>query len=185
VRATVSPEKAAELEPVLRNVTPEVTGTLIERTPDHLMLEVPIYGAGGGVSNEVLHNRVEVDVSDLVSLETRTLSKWRTAVVVGAIVAATSSTYLVLSSNNQSGADKPGSGIDNAVISIFRIPLGRGGARDRGAPSSVSAPRARPERGQLFPRGVHRVPHRLRRGIEGALADLRSVQRAVDTFDRA
>jgi hypothetical protein len=124
VRATVSPEKAAELEPVLRNVTPEVTGTLIERTPDHLMLEVPIYGAGGGVSNEVLHNRVEVDVSDLVSLETRTLSKWRTAVVVGAIVAATSSTYLVLSSNNQSGADKPGSGIDNAVISIFRIPLG-------------------------------------------------------------
>jgi len=124
VRATVSPEKAAELEPVLRNVTPTVTGKLIERTPDHLMLEVPIYGAGGGVSNEVLHNRVEVDVGDLVSLETRTLSTWRTVVAVGALVAATSGTWLVLSANNQSGADKPGSNTNNALIPIFRIPLG-------------------------------------------------------------
>jgi len=124
VRATVTPEKAAELEPVLRNVTPTVTGRLLERTPDHLMLEVPIYGAGGGVSNEVLHNRVEVDLGDLVSLQTRTLSKWRTAVAVGSILAATSGTYLVLSANNQSGPDKPGSGTNNALIPIFRIPFG-------------------------------------------------------------
>jgi hypothetical protein len=124
VRATVSPEKAAELEPVLRNVTPTVTGKLIERTPDHLLLEVPIYGAGGGVSNEVLHNRVEVDVGDLVSLQTRTLSTWRTLVAVGAVVAAAGGTYAVLDANNQSGPDKPGSDVNNAVVSIFRIPLG-------------------------------------------------------------
>ena len=124
VRVTVSPEKAAELEPVLRNVTPTVTGKLIERTPDHLMLEVPIYGAGGSVSNEVLHNRVEVDLGDLLSLETRALSKWRTAVTVGAVVAATSGTWLVVSSGNQSGPDKPGSGTNNALIPIFRIPFG-------------------------------------------------------------
>ncbi len=124
VRATVSPEKAAELEPALRNVTPTVTGKLIERTAGYLMMEVPIYGAGGSGSNEVLHNRVQIPFGDLVSLETRTLSTWRTVVAVGAVVAAASGTWAVVSAANQSGPDKPGSGIDNAVITIFSVPLG-------------------------------------------------------------
>jgi hypothetical protein len=123
VRATVSPEKAAELEPVLRGVTPTVTGKLIERTPGYLMVEVPLYGAGGSVSNSVLHNRVEIQVGDLISLETRTLSTWRTAIAVGAVVAAASGTWAVLASENASGTDKPGTGVDNALITIFSVPL--------------------------------------------------------------
>lgn len=125
VRATVSPEKAAELAPVMRGVRPEVTGRLVERTGDHLMLEVPIYGAStAGMSSDVLHNRVEVKLDDLVTLETRTLSKWRTAVAIGSVVVAASGTWVALSADNQTGGDKPGTGIDNNLISIIRIPLG-------------------------------------------------------------
>ena len=71
----------------------------------------------------MLHNRVELKLDDLVSLETRSLSTWRTAVAVGAIVVAAGGTWAVLSAENETGTDKPGTGIDNAMISIFRIPF--------------------------------------------------------------
>ncbi len=124
VRATVTPSQAAELAPVLRTNAPVVSGTLIERTDDHILVSVPIYGAeDGGAGSEVLHNRIRIATSDLVSLESRTLSKWRTGVAIGAVVAAVSGTWIVASSGDTNTGDKPGQGTDNALITIFSVPL--------------------------------------------------------------
>lgn len=123
VRATVSPNRAAELAPVLRTTTPTVSGKLIERTADHILVSVPIYGAGGAVGSEVLHNRIRIPTTDLVSLETRSLSTWRTGAVVGAILVAAGGTWAVIQSENATGTEKPGTGIDNAIITIFSVPL--------------------------------------------------------------
>jgi Mg/Co/Ni transporter MgtE len=123
VRATVAPNRAAELAPVLRSNTPTVSGKLIERDAEHILLSVPIYGAGGAVGSQVLHNRIRIPTADLVSLESRTLSGWRTGVAIGAVLAAAGATWAVLSAENETGTDKPGTGIDNAILTIFRVPL--------------------------------------------------------------
>ena len=90
VRATVSPRQAAELAPVLRNVTPQVVGTLVERNGDTILLDVPLFGAVPGVSSRPVHNRVSLPLADVTALEARTLSRWRTGAVVASVVASLS-----------------------------------------------------------------------------------------------
>jgi hypothetical protein len=125
VRATVSAEKAAELAPVLRNVTPEVTGTLVARDGTTLMLEVPLYGTGtDGV--DPLHSRVQIQPGDLVSLESRAFSRWRTATVGAALVAAVVTGWAVANSGATPG-DKQGNGQNNAVLTVPVFSLGLGG----------------------------------------------------------
>ena len=123
VRATVSASQAAELAPVLRNVTPQVTGTVSERDPESIMVDVALRGATQGMSQEVMYNRVRIPMTDLVSLEERKISTWRTAVVVGALAVGIGSAWAIVS-DNQTSADKPGGGTDNAVR--IRIPIGFG-----------------------------------------------------------
>jgi hypothetical protein len=121
VRATVTPEQAAELAPVLRGVTPQVSGTLVQRTDAGVMLEVPLYGATPGTSRPV-RNRVSIPFSDLVGLEARRLSTWRTAVSVGAVVAGVAGGWAFVGGSD-SVDDKPKTDIDNAIITIFRLPV--------------------------------------------------------------
>lgn len=123
VRATVSPEQAAELAPVLRNVTPQVTGTLIERSNGSIMLDVPLYGAtSSGLSTQALNNRVAIPFADLVSLESRKLSRWRTALTLGAVAAGLTGAW-VAATGDEGVNDKPKTGTDNAVIPIFSLPF--------------------------------------------------------------
>lgn len=123
VRATVSPEQAAELAPVLRNVTPQVTGTLVQRSSGSIMLDVPLYGAtASGLSTQALNNRVAIPFTDLVTLESRTLSTWRTAAAIGAIAAGLTGAWVAVT-GNQKVNDKPKTGTDNAVIPIFSLPF--------------------------------------------------------------
>jgi hypothetical protein len=125
VRATVSAEKAAELATALNNVTPVIMGTLVERDGQTLMLEVPLLGTGVDGADP-LHTRVRITPADLVTLESRTLSKLRTGIVLGAVVAAVG-TGLTVFNGSSRAVDKPGTGVDNARIlrPIFSVPLGR------------------------------------------------------------
>lgn len=121
VRATVSSDRAAELAPVLRDVTPQVSGRLVERNDGNLMLEVPIVGSATGTSSSRrIHNRVVIPFSDMVSLETRRFSTWRTVALVGGIAAAVGGGWAIVD-GNESADEKPKEDIDNAIISI---PLG-------------------------------------------------------------
>lgn len=121
VRATVTPEQAAELSEVLRALSPQVTGTLVQTSDEGVMLEVPLHGTIQG-SSRALYNRVSIPFSDLVGLETRKLSGWRTAVSVGAVVAGVAGGWSFVGGGD-GGEDKPKVDIDNAIITIFRIPL--------------------------------------------------------------
>jgi hypothetical protein len=122
VRATVSSEQATELAPVLRDVTPTVQGRLVERDSDSILLEVPLYGATPGVSTAPVHNRVRIPMGDLVSLESRKISRWKTAVALGAVVAAVAGGYTaVTGAENIDGKQK--SGTNNNIISIFSLPF--------------------------------------------------------------
>ena len=120
VRATVSPTQAVELAPAMRDVTSTFSGKLVERSDDRILMEVPVHGTTQGMSSAALHNRVAIPLSELVTLETRTLSKWRTGLVIGGVVAAVSGTWAALGGQDLFG-DKPKTGTDNAVVTMFRL----------------------------------------------------------------
>jgi len=124
VRATVTAEKAAEVAPALNNVTRTLMGTLVDRDGQSLMIEVPLLGTGVD-GTDPLHTRVELAPADLVSLESRTLSKWRTATVVVAVVAAVGAGWTVVNGSSRA-RERPGTGIDNARIlrPVFSLKLG-------------------------------------------------------------
>ena len=122
VRVTVSPEQAARLAPVLRNVTPQVVGTLIDRDDQGVMLDVPLYGSSAAGSTQTVRSRIAISFSDLVSLERRELSRWRTAVAVGAALVGVGGSWAVVGGGS-GGEDKPKTDIDNAVITWFSIPF--------------------------------------------------------------
>ena len=83
------------------------------------MLEVPLHGAGVA-STRPVYNRVSIPFTDLLALEGRSLSKWRTAVSVGAVVAAVAGGWSFLGGGDSS-EDKPKTDIDNAVLPWFSI----------------------------------------------------------------
>lgn len=120
VRATVSATKAAELEPALRNISTQLHGTLTERDGTGVLLEVPLYDPTVGTSGTALKNRIHISFDDLVTLESRSLSKWRTGAVVGALVAGITTTWVVVGGGDKTG-DKEKPGVDNNVV--IRIPL--------------------------------------------------------------
>lgn len=124
VRAAVSPRQAAELEPIFGPSASSVSGTLVERTGDGILLEVATYGATPGMSGEALRNRVSIPFTELTALEARELSAWRTAVVIGALGAGVLGTWAVSTSGDADIGDKPGTGVDNAVIALFRMAVG-------------------------------------------------------------
>lgn len=123
VRATVSARKAAELEPAMRNISTRLSGTLTERDGGGVLLEVPLYDATPGMSNAALTNRVYLPFEDLVTLESRTLSKWRTWTVVGAVVGGVVTSWAVVGGGKDT-ADKDKSGTDNAVVLRFPFRFG-------------------------------------------------------------
>lgn len=124
VRAVLSPRQAAELEPVIGGSESSVAGTLVERTGEGILIEVPTYSATPGMSGEALRNRVSIPFTELVALEARELSAWRTGVVIGALAAGIVGTWAVSTSGDDAIADKPGTGVDNAIITLFRVGVG-------------------------------------------------------------
>jgi hypothetical protein len=122
VRATVSAEKAAEVAPALRGLSTQLSGTLLRSDEAGVLLDVPVHGAGtgSGMSAAALKSRVFVPFGDLVTLETRTLSKGRTAAVLGALVAGVTAGWVVVGGGDPV-LDKPKTGTDNAII--LRLPL--------------------------------------------------------------
>jgi hypothetical protein len=121
VRATVSARQAAELAPVMRNVTPTISGRLVDRSGEGVTLDVALHGGTMGMSASPLHSRIVIPAGELVTLESRTLSAWRTSLVGGIIVAAVSASWVAISGESTVD-EKPKTGTDNAIR--IRIPIG-------------------------------------------------------------
>lgn len=123
VRATVSQEIAADIETAFRGTGSQLIGTLRAREGTDLLVDVPISSGVQGSSRAPMHNRVRIPQDGLMSLESRTLSAWRTGAVMGALVAAVAATWVVVGDDHT--APEKGPPEQNAAIRI-RIPIGFG-----------------------------------------------------------
>lgn len=121
VRATVSPGVAAEVAPAFRGAGSQLAGSLAGRDAEGILLDVPVFSNAQGMSRTPVNNRVRIPLDGLVALEARTLSKWRTGVVMGAVVAGVTSGFVILGGDGDAN-DKPKTGTDNAIR--IRIPIG-------------------------------------------------------------
>jgi len=107
----------------MRGISTQIRGTLMDRDAEGVLLEVPLFGGTQGMSSAALRNRVYVPFEDLVTLESRTLSKWRTFTVLGAVVAGAAAGWIIVDGGDPV-ADKPKTGVDNSLIPLFSIPIG-------------------------------------------------------------
>jgi hypothetical protein len=124
VRARVSATAAEQVAPLL-GVTDArlLTGTLIDNRAGVLIVEVPTIAQSGGAGSSVqsLYQRISIAPGDLVELESRTLDRRRTAIVVGAAaIIAGSATIAALKGGP--GLDRPpGVSSTDAKIPFWRL----------------------------------------------------------------
>lgn len=123
VRATVSSVQAAELSAVLNSVSPQVVGSLADQSDGQILVDVPVANTTAGMSTRAMSSRVTIPLSELVSLESRTLSRTRTALAFAIVAAGVGGGWAAVKGGDNV-EDKPKTGTDNAIITIFRIPFG-------------------------------------------------------------
>jgi hypothetical protein len=90
VRARVAPPAAERIAPLLGFTEARVlTGSLVEARGDAIVIEVPTAAQiAAGSTSQTLYQHVSLAPGEVTELERRTLDRTRTALVVGAIVAA-------------------------------------------------------------------------------------------------
>ena len=120
IRVTLSSEKVLEMEPLLGRLLPQLEGEMLERRADALLLAVPQLQAGGSVAPSTrLRQRFWFEERDLIRLETKTLNRRRTGIlmsVTGALVGYT--LYWALGGGAVDTDEPPGS--ENGGITPFR-----------------------------------------------------------------
>ena len=111
VRARVTAAAAERIAPLLGLGEMRVlTGSLVDRNNGALILEVPTAASTGmGSSMQTLYQRVALAPGEVTELETRTLDRTRTAVVVGGLAAAAIS-IAIASLHGEPGIDSPPTG---------------------------------------------------------------------------
>ena len=119
VRAHLSPAAVERLTPLLGQVEDRrIAGTLLENSPASILIEVPKLVPDGGAAVQTLNQRVSLTRADLIGLETRTLDRARTGLVVaGAAVVVAVAAAKAFHGQGSSGGTIPGGGTD------LRIPL--------------------------------------------------------------
>ncbi len=89
VRARVTPEAAAHLVPLLGRNSPVLQGSVLVNTSDAVMLLVPVAVQSVGAAGlQTINQRVSVPTPDFIEVELKRLDRTRTALLVGAGVAA-------------------------------------------------------------------------------------------------
>jgi hypothetical protein len=89
VRVQVSPEAAAGFVEVLGSASQVLSGRLVEVTPEAISLLVPVTRAPTtGLRSEPISQQLVIRREDLLGFQRRELDRTRTAITVGAAVAA-------------------------------------------------------------------------------------------------
>ena len=124
VRVTVSTERAVELEPVMRDVRRQFVATYLGEQGSSLLMAVPLLGGDPGTVTRAVHNRVDIPRADVVALETRELSTWRTVAVAGVLAALVGYGGYEVFNSGDDAEGKPKPGTDNAWVPLIRVPVG-------------------------------------------------------------
>lgn len=121
IRARVNPATAKELEPLLGVRDARlVTGIVIAASPDTLIVEVPAsVRAEVGNSVQTLKQRVAIPRTSIFELETRTIDRLRTGLVIGSASIVVGALIFRAAVGGPGDGGPPGSG----EISEFRFHL--------------------------------------------------------------
>ena len=119
VRAHLSPAAAERLTPLLGQVEDRrITGTLLENEAATIMIEVPKVVPDRGTAVQTLNQRVSIGRADLIGLETRTIDKARTGLVIGgAVVIVAAAAIRAFHGQGSTDGRVPGGGTE------LRIPV--------------------------------------------------------------
>lgn len=125
IRVTVSTQRAVELEPVLRDVRRQFVATYLGEEGGSVFMAVPLFNPAPGTATRAIHNRVDVPRADLVAVESRELSVWRTAAVGAVLVALVGyGGYEAFNSgDDEEGKQKPPD-VESIRIPVISVPLG-------------------------------------------------------------
>lgn len=110
VRAVVTPDQAARLDPLLVQGERVVEGELLENGATDLLLLVPVSSDVRGARVETLHQRIRLSNADVVQLELRELDRTRTGLLIAggaALVAGVLIRQLTGDSGGQTGGPGP------------------------------------------------------------------------------
>jgi hypothetical protein len=125
VRVTVSVDQAQELQTVLRGEVRSFSGTVVEPVANgQVLLEVPLRTEQAGMSSAPLMNRVRLPLEDIIQVERRQFSRWKTGALLGVVGVAAG--YVIYDAFKAETA-KPGDGdrgeVDNQRIILFSLPI--------------------------------------------------------------
>lgn len=127
VRVTVTSTQHAALAEVLRSGSSSFPATYLEAANGELLFSVPLRNPTPGMRRTTLRNRISIPATDVVHIERRELSVWRTAALTAAIAAGVSAVSIVAfgGDNNAEGGKR--GGVDNNRIPLFgwSVPFGR------------------------------------------------------------
>lgn len=110
VRARISGAFADSLSTILPGDTRVVEGTYVEANGPTVYLDVPVTSSYQGMRLQTLNQRVEIPESAFTDLERKSLSKSRTGLALGAVVAASAAIIIAQLSGDTGGAALPGGG---------------------------------------------------------------------------
>lgn len=119
VRARVSREQARQFEGMAGLQGRELVGRVVSTDPERLMLEVRAVALEQGNAGRTLNQRVAVPLSEVMDLELRTISVWKTTLVTVGITAAVGG---LLALQLYSGENSPSRNDKNPPDALRRAP---------------------------------------------------------------
>lgn len=127
VRVTVTSTQQAELAEVLHSGSPSFPATYLEAENGEILFSVPLRNPTPGMRTTTLRNRISIPATDVVQIETRELSVWRTAALAAAIAAGVSTAAVAAFDGNNTAEGGKRGGVDNTRIPLVRwtLPVGR------------------------------------------------------------
>lgn len=120
-RARLSAEEAVRMRELLGREDRLLEGEVVESGGDALLLAIPVGRTTAGLPSRQLHQRVRLSRSAIVEIEQRTLSTWRTGLLIGggAAVAAAIVTAAFAAADEPDGQGKPQP--ERILIPLFRF----------------------------------------------------------------
>ena len=118
VRARITGAFADSLSAILPGDARVVEGTYVEATGSNVFIDVPVTSSYQGMRLQTLNQRVEIPEDAFTDLERKSLSKSRTGLALGAVVAASAAIIIAQLSGDTGGAALPGGGgpVDAVVV---------------------------------------------------------------------
>jgi len=110
VRARVTGAFADSLSAILPGDARVVEGTFVEASGPAVLIDVPVMSSYQGMRLQTLNQRVEIPEDAFVDVERKHLSKSRTGLALGAVVAASASIIIAQLSGDTGGGVPPGGG---------------------------------------------------------------------------